>query len=452
LTPGPDPPAWGTEAPASGTEAPASAGTETHLGAATGWLRPVLRGLQLPIWSFTQVGFQMCVALLSARWLGPEERGDLVLATTLATLLLLVSSLGAGPASRVLLAESGRWWTWSRYVRLTGVLVLPHVLLSATIGLVILSGLSTGDPAVAVAFVVYSAPALGAHLLREGLHGLGRHRTSLGIAVGNAVGQLLLIVGAYGAGILSPAVALYSFALANTASIVVQVAIGRAADVGARDLSRASAREWWARAGAFVSFSRFALVAALGQSFVVNGDRLVLGAVGTSAQVGIYAAASSLAQLTYVAPVALTAVLTRRIAATGTMAAWHRMYRPVMALTLLLAVVVSCLGWFAVPILLGEDFTPARVLLPILCAAGIPYASYHLDSAACAGLRDLRTGAVGAFVGCLTLLGAATCGYFALDATGIAYGVLLTYTVMAVTTRLRVLKRRRTTLSATGDD
>ncbi|CCH88122.1 membrane protein of unknown function; putative Polysaccharide biosynthesis domain [Modestobacter italicus] len=406
--------------------------------AATGQLRSLLRGVQLPLWSFGQVGVQMFVALLSARWLGPEDRGDLVLATTLATLLLLVSSLGAGNASRVLLAEPDRWWTWSRYVRLSALLTLPHLLLSATLGLLVLSLLTTPSPTVAVAFVVYSVPALGAHLLREGLHGLGRHRTSLAIAVGNAVGQLALIAGAHAAGVLSPAVALLGFALCNTVSVVVQVAVGRSADVLGRARPRVTAREWSRQARHLIGFSRFALVAALGQSFVVNGDRLVLGATGSAAQVGIYAAASSLAQLTYVAPVALTALLTRRTAAAGSLAAWERMHRPVLALSGALAVVVACGGWFAIPVLLGEDFTAARAVLPVLCAAGIPFASYHVDSAACAGLRDLRTGARGALLGCVVLVAAGTAGSHLLGAVGIAYGVLLTYTVMAVTVRLRM--------------
>ncbi|MGY1716251.1 lipopolysaccharide biosynthesis protein [Geodermatophilus sp. SYSU D01106] len=393
----------------------------------------------------------MFVALLSARWLGPGDRGDLVLATTLATLLLLVSSLGAGNASRVLLAEVGRWWSWSRYTCLSFALAVPHLVISGTVGLLVLSWLSTADRAVAVAFVVYSVPALVAHLLREGLHGLGRHRSSLAIAVGNAAGQLLCITGAHLLGVLTAQTALYSFALCNTVSVVVQFAVGRAADASSGGLP-ASTRDWWRQAGHFLAFSRFALVSALGQSFVVNGDRLILGAHGSSSEVGIYAAASSLAQLTYIAPVALTAVLTRRIAATGTLDPWRRMYRPVLVLSGSLAVVVAGLGWFAIPLLLGADFSSARSILPVLCAAGIPYASYHFDSAACAGLRDLRTGAWGALLGCAVLVLSTTVAEPLVGTAGIPYCVLLTYTVMAVTARSRVTSRRTRGLETpTGD-
>jgi O-antigen/teichoic acid export membrane protein len=400
--------------------------------------RRLLRSMQLPLWSGLQVAVQMGVALLSARWLGPGERGDFVLATTIATLLLLVSSVGAGQASRVLLAEPGRWWTWTRFMGLAGLLTVPHVVISATLGLLLLSRLSTGNPAVFLPFVVYSAFALSAHLFREGLHGLGRHRTSMAIDVGNAAGQLVLIAAAHRAGVLSVELALAIGAACYAASVLTQVLVGRAADVAGRDLPSAGFREFWQQSRVFVGVSRFAMVAALGQSFVVNGDRLILGAAGSSAQVGIYAAASSLAQLTWVAPVALTPLLTRRVAEAGNLDSWRRMHRPVLGLTVLLSVAVSVVGWFAIPVLLGDEFAAARSVLPILCLAAIPYASYQFDAAACNGLRDMRTGAVGAFVGCVVLLVCASAGYFVLGTSGVACGVGITYVVMAAVTHARL--------------
>jgi O-antigen/teichoic acid export membrane protein len=429
--------------------APAVAATDSRPPSG-GRLRPLLRGLQLPAWSVVQMAVQMGVALLSARWLGPGDRGDLVLATTVATLMLLLSSLGAGLASRVVLAEPGRWWTWSRYLGLSALLTVPHIVLSATVGLAVVLQLSTNGTDIALPFVVYSATALSAHLLREGLHGLGRHRTTMAVDVAGASTQLLLIAGLHAGGILTPATALYAGAVAYAGSITVQVLVGRAADAQGRGRPRVGAAEWWGEARAFLSISRFALVAALGQSFVVNGDRLVLGAAGSSAQVGIYAAASSLAQVAWVAPVALAPMLTRRVAEAGTLVPWRHMYPRVLALTGVLAVAVACLGWFVIPILLGDAFTPARDVLPILCAAALPYAGYQVDAAACAGLRDLRTGALGALVGCLALVAATTAGYHVSDTAGIAWGVLLAYVVMAGVSRWRVARHRSRVTNGTS--
>ncbi|MGY2083168.1 lipopolysaccharide biosynthesis protein [Blastococcus sp. SYSU DS0539] len=424
---------------------PVSGALTTAVGGAPapppgGRLRPVLRGLQLPAWSAVQMAVQMGVALLSARWLGPDDRGDLVLATTVATLVLLLSSLGAGQASRVVLAEPDRWWTWPRYLGLAGLLTVPHVVLSATLGLAVLLQLSTGDTGIVVPFLTYSATALSAHLLREGLHGLGRHRTTMAIDVAAATVQLLLIAALHAGGALSPGTALYAGAACYAGAITAQVLVGRAADAASRDRPRAGLAEWWSRARAFLLLSRAALVAALGTSFVVIGDRLILGALGSPAQVGIYAAAASLAQISWVAPVALAPMLTRRTAEAGTFEPWRRMHLPVLGLTAVLAVAVSVAGWFAIPFLLGDTFTPARDVLPILCLAAVPYASYHVDSAACAGRRDLRTGALGALVGCVALVGTTTAGHLVLGTAGIAGGVVLAYLVMAAVARARLTR------------
>lgn len=415
-----------------------------------GRLRPLLRGLQLPAWSAVQMAVQMGVALLSARWLGPGERGDLVLATTIATLMLLLSSLGTGLASHVVLAENDRWWTWSRYLGLAAFLTVPHLALSATVGLAVLLQLSTGDPGIIVPFLVYSATALAAHLLREGLHGLGRHRTTMAIDVAAASTQLLLIAALHAGSVLSPATALYAGALCYLGAISAQVIVGRAADALGRDRASVSMTEWWSEARALFSLSRFALMAALGQSFAVNGDRLVLGAAGSPADVGIYAAASSLAQIAWVAPVALGPLLTRRVAAAQDLEPWRTLYPRVLGLTGVLAVGVAVAGWFAIPFLLGQAFTPAQGVLPILSLAAVPYAWYHIDSAACAGLRDLRTGAVGVGAGCLALLGTTTAGYHLLGTAGIAWGVVVAYLVMGGVTRWRLIRLRARVVGMRG--
>ncbi|MGY2002860.1 lipopolysaccharide biosynthesis protein [Blastococcus sp. SYSU DS1024] len=422
-----------------------SGGLTTAVGGAPapppgGRLRPLLRGLQLPAWSAVQMAVQMGVALLSARWLGPDDRGDLVLATTVATLVLLLSSLGAGQASHVVLAEPGRWWTWPRYLGLAGLLTVPHVVVSATLGLVVLLRLTTGDSGIVVPFLAYSATALSAHLLREGLHGLGRHRTTMAIDVAAATVQLLLIAALHASSALTPGTALYAGAVCYGGAITAQILVGRAADSASRARPRTGFAEWWAQARGFLLLSRAALVAALGTSFVVIGDRLVLGALGSPAQVGIYAAASSLAQISWVAPVALAPMLTRRTAEAGTFEPWRRMYLRVLGLTAVLAVAVSVAGWFVIPFLLGETFTPARDVLPILCLAAVPYASYHVDSAACAGRRDLRTGAVGALVGCVALVITTSAGYLLLGTAGIGGGVVLAYVVMAAVARARLTR------------
>jgi O-antigen/teichoic acid export membrane protein len=160
--------------------------------------------------------------------------------------------------------------------------------------------------------------------------------------------------------------------------------------------------------------------------------------LGPTSQVGLYSAAASLATLSSIAPIALTALLTRKTAEQGTLHSWRRAHVPVLALTFSVAVAVAILGWFAIPVLLGEDFIPARSLLPILCAAAIPYGSCQIDAAACAGLRDLRTGALVSTIGCGALVVLAASGYQVLGPAGVACGVLATYVLMALVARIRL--------------
>ncbi|CCH88109.1 putative Polysaccharide biosynthesis protein [Modestobacter italicus] len=411
--------------------------------------RPALASLHVPLWSIVQAGVQMGVALLSARWLGPGDRGTLVLATTVASLLLLVSSVGTGAASRVVLAEPGRWWTWSRYLRLAAVLTVPHLVLAATVGVYLVTVLSGAGAGVRVAFVVYAVAALGAHLVREGLHGLGRHRTSIVLDVVAAAAQLALVAAAHAAAVYSATTALVIAAACYTGALLTGAVIGWRADAHSRTVAPAvvTTREWWHRVGESLAFSRFALVAALGQYYVVSGDRLVLGALGRSDQVGIYSVASTLASLAVMAALALTAPITRKTAERGSLQAWERAHVPVLALTGAAAVGVAVGGWFAIPLLLGPEFDQARTLLPVFCAAAVPYASCSIDAAASAGLRDLRTGAVAAVVGSVVMTALATAGYAAWGTHGVAIAVLVTYLVMACIARVR-LRRAATALAA----
>jgi O-antigen/teichoic acid export membrane protein len=405
-----------------------------------GWWAAALRRAQLPAWSALSAAAQMGVALLSARWLGPSDRGQLVVATTVATLLLLVSSLGAGPASRVILAAAHGWWTWPRYLALAAALLTPHLVICATAGLLLVTYLSPATVPVQIAFLAFALSALLAHLLREGLHGLGRHRTTIAIDVGVAVAQLAALAAVHAAGRLTAATALTIAAGCLLAGVVVQALVGRQADLAARERTRTSARQWWSHALELIRFSRIGLLAALGQSFVISADRLIIGWAGSASQVGIYSVAATLAGLAWVLMTGLTAVLTRQTAASGSLAPWRRWRSQFLAAAIALAVCVAVAGHVAVPLLLGDAFLPARSVLPILCLAAIPYASYQLDAAACAGLRDLRTGAVAAVAGSFALVGTAMAGYHLDGLTGVALGVLAVYVLMAVIARVRILR------------
>ncbi len=404
---------------------------------------------QLPVWSAAQACLQMLVAVLSARWLGPADRGSLVLATTLATLLLLVSGLGVGTGARVVLAEPSTWWTWPRYVALAGSMALPHGLVALVLGLPILGALTDPDPAAQALFVLYSALALTASLLREGLHGRGLHRQAIGLDVLAAASQLLLTATIHHAGRLTVATALAAASACLVLTVLGQLAAGHRGSVWRLGLG-CSWRVLLARVRALVMFSLPGLVTSLGQSFVIHGDRLVLGAVGSSAAVGVYSAASSLAALAWFIPSAFTGVLTRRVAATGSLEPWERTWKPFVVFSAVLALVTGSLGTLVFPLLLGADYREGAALVAVLSIAAIPYASYQYDSAACQGLRDLKAGTLGALLGSLLVLVFLVPVTIGFGAPGAAVGMIAVYTAMAMVSRSRLRRLRDRATSARG--
>ncbi|RZU34125.1 lipopolysaccharide biosynthesis protein [Blastococcus saxobsidens] len=400
-------------------------------------LAQVSQRFQLPAWSAAQAGLQMLVAVLSARWLGPADRGSLVLATTLATLLLLLSGLGVGTGARVVLAEPSTWWTWPRYVVLAGAMAVPHGFVALVVGLPVLGVLTDPDPATQALFVLYSALALSASLLREGLHGRGLHRQGIGLDVLAAAIQLVLTAAIHHAGRLTVATALAAASACLVLTVLGQLAVGqRGSGQGPR--LGCSWRVLLTQGRMFVAFSLPGLVTSLGQSFVIHGDRLVLGAVGSSAAVGVYSAASSLAALAWFIPAAFTGVLTRRVAATGSLQAWERSWKPFVASSAVLACVTGSLGTMIFPLLLGADYREGASLVAVLSIAAIPYAVYQYDSAACQGLRDLKTGTLGALSGSLLVLVVLVPIIIEFGPPGAAVGMIAVYTAMAAVARFRL--------------
>ncbi|WP_139228955.1 lipopolysaccharide biosynthesis protein [Blastococcus tunisiensis] len=401
-----------------------------------------MRRFQLPLWSAAQAGVQMMVAVASARWLGPADRGSLVLATTLATLLLLVSGLGLGAGARVVLAEPSTWWTWPRYAVLAGAMAVPHGAVAVFVGLPLLGAFTDPGFAAQAAFVLYSALALCASLLREGLHGRGRHRQAIGLDVLAAGLQLALTAAVYFAGRLTVATALAVASSCLALTILGQVAAGQRSGEP-RLRTHCSWRVLLVQGRALICFSVPAVLTSVGQSFVIHGDRLALGAVRSSAEVGVYSAASSLAALSWFIPIAFTGVLTRRVAASGSLMAWERTWKPFLAFSAAVALVTASVGTVVFPFLLGPEYRDGAPLVAVLSVAAIPYAMYQYDSAACQGLRDLKAGSVGAVVGSVMVVAVVVPVIVILGTHGAAVGMIAVYTTMAVVVRRRLRKLRR---------
>jgi O-antigen/teichoic acid export membrane protein len=135
------------------------------------------------------------------------------------------------------------------------------------------------------------------------------------------------------------------------------------------------------------------------------------------------------------------------VAASGSLIAWERSWKPFLAFSTAVALVTASVGTVLYRFLLGPEYQEGASLVAVLSLAAIPYAVYQYDAAACQGLRDLRTGSVGAAVGALVLLAVVVPVIVILGTHGAAVGMIVVYTAMAVVVRRRLGNLRRRPMS-----
>lgn len=372
-------------------------------------------------------------AVLSARWLGPADRGVVVLTTTLGSLLSLAGSLGLATGGRMLLSTSNPGYSLHTHHRRSIQLGLVHCLTTATVGFGLLwvshgwAGLEAAVP-----FLVYCVMMLVAYMLREGLHGLGYHGVAISGDVYSAIIQVI------GIGVLFAAhhVDLLPVLWLMAASMVFQVAV--LVLFGARHSTTESAPsiKFWR----LIKLSAPALAGVLLQAYILRGDRVILGALSNVEAVGVYGTASTLVGFMWLIPRALSQIAFRE-AGQGNLAAVARMRRFTWLATFAVAAGCAALAYPLIHIVLGPEYFHAVGLVWLLVAAGIPMSGYYLDAAVLNGMGDLRGPAVAAGIGAVAM----TVFCFGLipflGSSGAAIGAGLGYTAMSVVAN--VMFRRR---------
>jgi len=362
-------------------------------------------------------------ALITARWLGPESRGAVVVFMTTSSFLMLVGSFGISTGSRVLLNGSPPLGL-THYLKQARGLSLFQLVTASTIGLFALSktgGMPT--PWVGVIFVPFAAVQLFCYFQREALHGIGRHRSAV---YGDVLSFTLMIAGVLILKVTSQlnlvAVCLVSLvgALAQTVFLATRLrSAGQTPPFASFSLRQ------------LMKFSLPALVTTLGQAFVIRGDRLILGLIAGAAPVGIYGAAATFTEVLWLIPSAVAQVAFRRASLTGTRRAGATGRKITLLVTAFACLVLVVLTRPLVTILLGPAYLEAIPLAYILIPASLPMASYQLDVAVLNGLGRLShsghattLGSVVLVVGCLVTIPS-------MGAFGAAWSSLVAYTAMA---------------------
>lgn len=345
-----------------------------------------------------QASLAAVFAVLTARWMGPDDRGVVVLLTTTVSLLTLVGSLGAATGGRFLLSKEATNYSLKRHGEVAARLSAIHVLTFVALGLPILT-LSGGWRGARIATIVvcYGVVMLAIYFLREGVHGLGRHGwATLGDVLLNvSLVTGVLLVHAYShLTITTVAVLLLVAALVELTYMCLLVSV---------QARRNHPFSTPLRLVSLVILSAPALAGVLTQALVIRGDRLVLGGLVDSRAVGIYGTAATFTETIWLIPMGVGQLLFRLSARN----AFHKIRRLQIAAILCvisLAVGVAVLAEPIVNLLLGDAYSRSVPLVWLLLAASIPMAVYHLQAPVLNGAGDFKGTAIAAAISVAVLL------------------------------------------------
>jgi O-antigen/teichoic acid export membrane protein len=372
-------------------------------------------------------------AFLSTRWLPAEDRGGVVVILTTASLIMLVGSLGVPTVGRRLVATAPGIQP-STYRRIARQMTAIHVVTTLTLGLGTialtggLSGLGAG-----VAFALFAPMAFFGYMCRELLHGVGRHRSAVMVEVVPAIGMLAWIVGAEVFADLTLGATLVAIVVGGVAQVVYVI-------VATRYLISEPAESVNWRSLLLESLP--ALGFSLGSAIVVRGDRLLLGAFAGPAAVGVYGLAATFSELLWVAPMTLGQFAFRRAAVSPAEVSDSRTWYMVLGVTAVLAIIIASVGDTLIGAVFGADYAEAVELLPVLCLAALPMASFYFDSSVLNGFGAFRTVSRITYVGVTIMIVACLAFVPWWGAFGAAAASALAYFSMGILARASVRGHR----------
>lgn len=361
----------------------------------------------LVVGSGSQAVSNSAAALLATAVLPPEERGGMVLALAVASLVSIIGGLGTGMSLRVLLPTS------SAPERLLSAYLCTSVAMVAAAGgtaAVISLSLHGNSAELGIACGVYSAVLLANLQLTELRFAIGQFKSGAYWATAGAVMGFVGVLVGVGVGV-------------NDSSLLLYQGLG----VAAVSLAHAGVLAW----DKLLSLNRTGLsevllllrngwsplIWSLGIVVLSKSERLVLGQYETSDAVAVYALGVTLAELVRLVPLAISQLVTR-IAASGE--SLDKVWRYVVAATACSAAV----GLVALPTslffirgFLDPIYQGAIPVMAILLVGEVCMAIYLTTARALQGIGYANvTARIGLIVAVL-----AVPAYFA---AGGAYGVI----------------------------
>lgn len=382
-------------------------------------------------------------AILTARELGPGDRGVIVILTTATSFLSLLGSFGAATGGRMLLSRQVPDYTPRRHLAVTFRLSGVHAVTMVSVGwlLLVVTNAWRGWR-VGLMFAGYGVAMIAVYLLREALHGIGFHTQA---SYGGVLLNATLVVGLVFI-VLFGTVNVYS-----VSALLMVAAVGASAFLGML-LVRASSKDSavaYRSMKALLILSAPALLASVGQALTIRGDRFIVGALGDSHDVGIYGTAATFAELMWLIPMGVGQIVFRQAAL--------REYARVRRLQVFTLVCMVALGSLAalvarpaVDVLLGPDYAASVPLIWVLLAAGLPMGVYHLNAPILNGSGDLRGPAIAAGLSAAVLFLVCFATIPSFGPLGAAVGSFIAYSLMASVVVVRSKRVQRVSAATTN--
>lgn len=325
------------------------------------------------------------VAVLTARQVGPDGRGIIVVFTTVASFTMLLSSLGANVRARVDLTQR-QGLGLAEYLGLAVFLVGLQVVVTLTAGtLVLAAGQALYSVIAPLLLCAYGSGLLASALLRDVLYAFGLPGRA---SSGDLIGAFLLLMMVSGLALTHSSVSLILFAFALSAAVQVAYLLWASGRAGLLRRPARAGRQWRTH----LRKSLPALLQTSAQAGIIRGDRLILGVMLGPAAVGTYGVAATMTEVLWLVPLSLGNALFHRVAA-GTLT--HEERRRIRASNLLIATlsggVLALVGPTLIDIVFGSEFSGAAAPLRVLCIAAVLSSSYHVDIVRVTAAGALRT-------------------------------------------------------------
>lgn len=339
-------------------------------------------------------------AVITARTLGPDERGVFSIDVTAGMLLALIGSFGVGLAGRQMLATSvsAQRVSIRDYHAVKHRLVAIQVPVASVIAIVLLPPLGSGrELGEQAAFVLFATLYLSALLARDALYGVGSSRLA---ALFTALGSLSQLAAVVIVTLGDPSVTAYLVAFAVGAAVEATLAAATAR----RQPGSADAPSVPERRTALLRAGPPALTVVLARTGLLRGDRLILGALADPRHVGLYSVAGTATEFLSIGAFAVAQVLFQPVAASSISSSTLRRLRWLAVIGTLIgvAVLVVAAPWL-LETLFGADYADAASALRILAIAIVPFALYQIDSYLLAA-RGRASSAARISVACVVLL------------------------------------------------